>query len=145
MADESFYIDMDNSGLVLSELSNQIEAALEAVGNQAVSHAKQNVTKGVPRNADSWYTPKGALRNSINHVVNGDTCYVGTNLEYAIYNEYGTGIYAEGGKGRHSPWVYRSKDGTYHKTRGMIPLHFLKNAMQDNLEQYKKIIEQHLK
>ena len=140
-----FEVIADNSAEVLKELDTQVQTALEAVGNQAVSNAKRNITAGVPRNAYSWYTPTGTLRNSVSHIVQGDTCYVGTNLEYAIYNEYGTGIYADGGKGRKSPWMYKDKAGNVHKTRGMKPLHFLKNAIQDNIEQYKKIIEQYLK
>lgn len=140
-----FEIKTDNTEEAIRELETKIEAALEAVGNQAVSHAKQNITAGVPRNADSWYTPTGNLRNSITHIVKDDTCYVGTNNEYAIYNELGTGVYAEGGKGRKTPWMYRDDQGNVHITRGMKPLHFLKNAVMNNIKEYKSIFEQYLK
>ena len=66
----------DNSAQVLQDLRNKIEAALEACGNQAVSHAKQNITAA--SRVDS-----GAMRNSMNHLVQGNDCYVGTNQEYA--------------------------------------------------------------
>ena len=74
-----------------------------------------------------------------------EAVYIGTNTKYAIYNEYGTGIYAEGGKGRKSPWVYKGSDGKTHVTRGMKPLHFLRNAVQDHKDEYKAIAEKYLK
>ena len=88
----------DHSDKVMQALKNYSEAALEAVGNQAVSYAKQNIT-------EAGRVDTGALRNSVSHqVVKGENAvYIGTNQSYAIYNELGTGIYAEGGKGRKSP------------------------------------------
>lgn len=164
----------DNTGEVLSALRWQVEAALEACGNQAVSHAKQNITAGVPRHSGSWYTPTGALRNSLNHrvVMKEQACYVGTNQDYAIYNELGTGKFAEGGKGRKGWWVFvvgsgskktgkgktysreeaarvvamlRSKGLDAHMTEGMKPLHFLKKAIQDHIDEYHSIIVKILK
>ena len=65
----------------------------------------------------------GELRNSIqSKVVNdsGDLAgVVFTPLEFAPYVEYGTGLFAEGGKGRKEvPWVYveNSDGGTHKKT-----------------------------
>lgn len=166
-------IAVDNSDRVLNELERNVQAALEACGQQAVKHAKDNITSGIPRNSNSWYTPTGALRNSVNHIVQADVCYVGTNQDYAIYNEYGTGKYVEGGRGRKGWWVFvvngdgskRSKSGkSYtkeeaakivailrskgldaHMTEGMKPLHFLKNAIANNVNEYKSIIEEYLK
>lgn len=128
----------DNSKQVLQELQAKAEAALEACGNQAVSHAKQNITA-------ASRVDTGALRNSMTHQVemNEKACYVGTNQEYAIYNEYGTGIYADGG-GRNTPWSYQDAHGDWHRTRGMKPIHFLKNAIQDHQGEYRQIIQQEL-
>ena len=127
---------IDRSEEVLSALSTQIEAALEACGQQAVSHSKQNITQ-------AGRVDTGALRNSMNHLVQGDTCYVGTNTDYAIYNEMGTGVYIGGG--RNTPWAFQGSDGKWHRTRGMKGIHFLKNAIANNVDEYKKIIEQQLK
>lgn len=130
----------DNSPEVLAALQEQVEAALEAVGNQAVSHSKSIVTS-------ESRVDTGALRNSISHEVSGDekTVYVGTNQEYAIYNEYGTGIYLDGGGGRQTPWSYKDKRGNWHRTRGMRPIHFLRDAIAKHLDEYKQIIEQFLR
>ena len=142
----SFEIVVDNTDEVLRKLDENTEAALEACGIQAVGHAQDIIDANVPRHSGSWYTSKGAagLRGSISHEVHEDTCYVGTNNEYAIYNEVGTGIYAEGGKGRQSPWAYKDDKGNWHRTRGIPPLHFLKNALSKNIDEYRKIFIEYL-
>lgn len=142
-----FRIEVDNSDEVLKELDDRVQAALEACGIQAVSHAQRNINAAVPRHAGSWYTSQGeaGLRGSISHIVQDDTCYVGTDNDHAIYNEVGTGIYAEGGGGRQSPWAYQDDKGNWHRTRGITPIHFLKNAVANNIEEYKSIFEKYLK
>lgn len=170
MADKyKITIAQDNSKEILQTVELRIAAALEACGQQAVSHAQQNITAAVPRNANSWYTPKGTLRRSIAHKVQDKTCYVGTNNEYAIYNEFGTGSYAEGGNGRKGWWVFvpnskvkgkgsgktytkeqaarivamlRAKGVEAHMTNGMKPIHFLKNAVMNHATEYIAIIKQ---
>lgn len=130
---------IDNSSQVLQALYWQAQAALEACGQQAVSHAKKNITQ-------ASRVDTGAMRNSITHkvVASEYACYVGTNIEYGIYNELGTGIYAEGGRGRKTPWTYVDAKGEGHRTVGMKPIHFLKNAIQDNKSEYEQIIKQEL-
>lgn len=60
------------------------QRALEAIGQQCVSHAKVELSNP-PKRIDT-----GNLRNSISHIVQGDAAYVGTNVEYAIYVHEGT-------------------------------------------------------
>lgn len=132
-----FKITADNSAEVLRELETKVEAALEACGNQAVSHAKSNIT-------EAGRVDTGAMRNSVSHQVQENTCYVGTNIEYAIYHEYGTGIYADDGKGRQTPWYYVDAKGVGHFTHGMKPIHFLKNALANHINEYREIIKQQL-
>lgn len=64
----------DNSDLVKAAKDEMIARALEAVGLQA----EGNVIPLVP-------VDTGRLKNSITHVVEGETAYVGTNVEYAPY------------------------------------------------------------
>lgn len=130
----------DNSDKVLEAFRQQLEAALEAIGNQAVSHAKQSIT-------EAGRVDTGALRNSISHQVEmgEDSVYIGTNQSYAQYHEFGTGIYADGGGGRQTPWFYVDAHGDGHWTRGVKPVHFLKNAVADHQEEYGSIAESILK
>jgi HK97 gp10 family phage protein len=130
---------VDHSDEVIRALESQVEAALEAVGQQCVSHAKSNITS-------AGRVDTGALRNSMTHqvVLSEKAVYVGTNSEYAIYNEFGTGIHAEGGKGRQTPWTYQDAKGNFHRTRGMKPIHFLKNAAADHVDEYRSIVKNYL-
>ncbi len=130
-------IAADHSDEIIRNLDRRVQAGLEACGNQAVSHAKQNITS-------ASRVDTGALRNSVNHKVRNDVCYVGTNQEYAIYNEYGTGIYAAGGNGRKTPWRYKDSKGNWHRTRGMKPIHFLKKALEEHKEEYKAILKKYI-
>lgn len=47
---------------------------------------------------------------------------VGSPLENAIWEEFGTGEYAVKGNGRKTPWVYQDqKTGKFYKTKGKRP------------------------
>lgn len=130
----------DNSDEVMEAMTEAIQAALEAIGQQAVSHAKQNIT-------EAGRVDTGAMRNSVTHQVEmGETAvYIGTNQEYAVYHELGTGIYTEGGGGRQTPWSYQDARGEWHRTRGIRPTHFLKNAVANHGDEFMAIAEQQMK
>ena len=124
----------DNSGAVLSAFHSAVEKALEECGLVAEGYAK----KLAP-------VDTGNLRNSISHKVDPEepAVYVGSNSLYAAYQEFGTGIYTEGG--RDTPWVYEDEKGNWHWTRGNKAQPFLKPAVADHARQYRQIIEQELK
>lgn len=76
---------------------------------------------------------KGPLRASITHEVDGTQGVVGTNIEYAPYVEYGTGLFAEEGNGRKDvPWCYQDAKGDWHSTKGQKPQPFLHPALTNN-------------
>ena len=145
----------DNSGEILRRFEQSLQIALDAVGTQAESHAKQVISDFVvyggvklPKNyheEDNSRVDTGRLRNSVAHAVHGHDAYIGTNVEYAPYHELGTGIYASQAGGRQTPWTYRDAKGNFHKTRGLYPIHFLKKAASEHSEEYKAIIETILK
>jgi hypothetical protein len=82
------------------------------------------------------------MRNSINSQLHGKSEYIGTNTRYAKYHEMGTGIYIAGG--RQSPWAYQDEKGHWHWTRGVSPIHFIKNAVADHVAEYRQIFLQYL-
>ena len=136
----------DNSGEVLRELERITAKTLEELGLTAEAYAKLNAPVGTPESTGvEGYGPGGTLRNSIAHASRDGVAYIGTNTYYAPYVELGTGLHAEGGKGRKTPWVWYDKNGKPHKTYGMKPRHFLKKAVQDHQREYKQIIENNLK
>ena len=120
----------DNSEQVLKELADKIHIALDSVGSTAAGYAQD----GAP-------VDTGNLRNSITHEVGNDEVNIGTNVEYAVYQEYGTGIYAEDGSGRQTPWFYEGSDGKMHMTYGSKPHHFLKNSVMNHQQEYQRMIE----
>lgn len=124
----------DNSDQVLKELGEKAPAILEAIGLTAEAYAKM-------------LTPvdTGRLRNSITHAVKGDEVYIGTNVEYGIWHELGTGVYASDGQGRKSPWAFQDSKGVWHYTRGVKPKHMLKKAASEHDKEYRAIIENLLK
>ena len=135
MADVEIRLE-DNSEEVLEALKEAVLRALERCGLQAEGYAK-----------DLTPVDTGNLRNSITHQVSEDgrEVYIGTNVEYAPYVELGTGIYAEGGGGRPTPWVYQDEKGQWHWTRGNPAQPFLKPAVADHAQTYRNIIEDELK
>ena len=124
----------DNSGAILSAFHSAVEKALEECGLVAEGYAK----KLAP-------VDTGNLRNSISHKVDPEepAVYIGSNSLYAAYQEFGTGIYTDGG--RDTPWVYQDEKGNWHWTRGNKAQPFLKPAVADHARQYRQIIEQELK
>ena len=124
----------DNSGAVLSAFHSAVEKALEECGLVAEGYAK----KLAP-------VDTGNLRNSISHKVDPEepAVYIGSNSLYAAYQEFGTGIYTDGG--RDTPWVYQDEKGNWHWTRGNKAQPFLKPAVADHARQYRQIIEQEMK
>lgn len=125
----------DHSAEVYKELEAACQRALEKCGQVAEGYAK----KLCP-------VDTGNLRNSITHTVadSGErAAYIGTNSEYGVYVECGTGIYYPGG--RQTPWVYQDAKGDWHLTHGQRAQPFVKPAVAEHGEQYRKIIESELK
>lgn len=83
----------------------------------------------------------GQLKSSWKYVVEADkgVATIGSPLENAIWEEFGTGIYAENGNGRKSPWMYEDKDGKTWFTRGkkknpkglLFSFNFIKHKLID--------------
>jgi len=119
----------DNSEEVLEALENAVQRGLMAIGETAVGYAQDLVP-----------VDTGRLRGSITHAEDGDDCYIGTNVEYAPYIEFGTGIYAESG-GRQTPWAYQGSDGEWHITHGSKPHPFLRPSASDHGDEYLEILK----
>lgn len=124
----------DHSAEVYKELESACQRALEKCGLVGEGYAK----KLCP-------VDTGDLRDSITHMVSDSekAAYIGTNSEYAVYVECGTGIYYPGG--RQTPCTYQDKNGDWHLTHGQRAKPYIKPAVADHVDQYKKIIESELK
>lgn len=98
----------DNTAEVKKQVHTAVERALEAVGLQGEGYAKLMCP-----------VDTGRLLNSITHTSDGEAAYIGTNVEYAPYVEYGTSKTA--------------------------PQPFIRPAAEDHMDEYKKIFEFYLK
>lgn len=98
----------DHSADVLDEMRQKMMLALESIGQEAEGYAK-----------DDCPVDTGRLRNSIAHDVDEgeQAAYIGTNVEYAIYVEY----------------------GDYNHTVGKK--HFLRDAASTHGDHYRAIME----
>lgn len=127
----------DNKDIVEKALKDQVIAWLEAIGEDAAS-------------TSAGFVPvdTGRLKNSISSAVDEENqqVFIGTNVEYAIYHEFGTGKYASGGGGRSTPWAYQDeKTGEWRWTAGVPARHFLQFGCTAHQAQYKQMLEAALK
>ena len=122
---------VDNSEAVKRELER---AAIRGLTKAAMLVESQAVLL-VPVNT-------GGLRSSIGYQVNESelVAYIGTNCEYAIYVEFGTGEFAENGNGRKGGWLYKTPNGEVHFTYGMPPQPYLRPAFRRNQKAIRDIL-----
>lgn len=122
----------DYLGAAMSMLISQLT-------EQGVEFAKMELVM-FPRPA----VDTGELSDSIkSEVVSPKEGVVKAECEYAVYVEYGTGII---GKAEHHPepvyeydrnkhgvagWVYKGRDGRFHRTVGMESRPFMYNTLRD--------------
>lgn len=111
MADVEFF---DYSVKVKKAIDSQVDAVLSECAGEVVSQTKRNSR-----------VDTGQTKNSFTYVITtkGDekTAYIGSNLENAIWEEFGTGDYALGGDGRKGGWFYEDAKGKGHFTHGKRP------------------------
>lgn len=98
----------------LDELKQAAARALEKAGLTAENYAKL-----------ACPVDTGRLRNSISHASDGESAYIGTNVEYAPYVELG----------------YINPDTMRH-----IPAQpYLRPAVADHADKYRRIIQDEMK
>jgi len=75
---------------------------------------------------------KNSVRYDIIELSEGKvTATVGPTTPYAVYIEYGTGIYAENGQGRTTPWSYVNRLGRWVTTEGNPAQPFIRPSATD--------------
>ena len=112
----------DNSEEVLEELHDKVVDWLEAIGEDAAGTAADRAPVGTPESTGIPGYIGGTLKNSISSAVveNENAVYIGTNVEYAPCQEFGT-------------------------SRGIPGKHFLQFGATAHQAEYKSLLEQYLK
>ena len=106
-----------------------VKEALEEAGVKFLHEAAGELQSRTRRNSrvDTGQT-KGSYEYKIDAGPAEQTCQIGSNLENAIWEEFGTGEYALHGDGRKGGWVYVDTKGDGHFTKGKTPNRPLHNA-----------------
>lgn len=121
---------------VKNELSDRVVAFLYEVGGEFASQAARNSRVKTGQTKGSWDYSVNESALSV---------AVGSPLENAIWEEFGTGEYALYGNGRKGGWYYVDEFGDGHYTHGKTPNRALHNALQTLKPQIKAAMEEQLK
>ena len=120
---------------VQKAIDEKIEAVLHEVAGEMVSQVKRNSR-----------VDTGKTKNSFQYRMIGKyEAHIGSDVENAIWEEFGTGEYALGGNGRKGGWVYEDAKGDTHFTRGKKPSRAFWNAYTSNKNKIIKRIEEAMK
>lgn len=120
---------IDHSEDVSAELLNLAQGVLEEVSGELESAVKRNTAVDTGQTKGSW---------THNVTVDGDQTVgvVGSPLQNAIWEEFGTGEYALNGDGRKGGWFYVDEKGEGHFTHGKHPrrpFHKAYTSLKDKL------------
>ena len=111
----------DYSKIVINKFNNNAVNWLEEASGELESQTKRNTKVDTGKTKGSW-----------EHRVNESKmeAEVGSRYKNALWEEFGTGIYALNGDGRKDvPWVYKNpKDNKFYATVGKKPRRALFNA-----------------
>lgn len=102
----------DNSAAVKAALDDAVKAYLNEAGGELAGQAARNSRKGTGQLANSWTYKVDESKGE---------CVIGSPLENAIWEEFGTGEYALHGDGRKGGWHYQDDKGEWHHTYGKTP------------------------
>lgn len=105
----------------------------KAIGEKAVAFLLEAVAELQSQTVRNSRIDTGQTKGSWETHVDEATlsAMVGSALENAIWEEFGTGEYALNGDGRKTPWVYTDRHGETHSTHGKKPNRALWNAFHN--------------
>ncbi len=108
---------------------NRIQVT-EAIKDKALQYLHEASGELVSQAARNAAVDKGQLKDSWNYKVDEGRLEsaIGSPLENAIWEEFGTGEYALHGDGRKGGWVYEDAKGDWHRTTGKPPKRALYKA-----------------
>lgn len=119
-------------------IKRSISTGMDAVSKKVLNDVKDNILRQGAKDT-------GQLLNSYNIVQTEDGFEIGSDLDYSLYVEFGTGVYAEDGKGVSTPWAYKADDGTWRTTKGMRPRPHIRPAFENNAEEIEMMLAKELK
>ena len=121
----------DNSERIKGEIDKAVQAFLYEVSGEIISKAQDNSR-----------VDTGQTKNSYTYKVINDTAYIGSNYMNAIWEELGTGEFAQLGNGRKGGWRYKDAEGNWHFTNGKTPNRPLQRAYNELKGRIKNRLKQ---
>lgn len=102
----------------------------QMMNDVAVSYLHEAAGEMTSQTAQNTRVDTGQLKGSWKYVVDEKqiVATVGSTLENAIWEEFGTGEYALHGDGRMGGWTYVDDEGKGHHTYGKTPNRALENT-----------------
>ena len=140
-----FNVDVDVRGI--AKAINEIKK-FDIVTQKRVKDTVNDFALKIQKGAKSRApVDKGRLRASIamEPYKDGMSVRVGSRVHYAPYVEHGTGIFAEKGDGRKTPWRYKNRKGETIWTRGQKPQPYLHPSAEEQKSPYIKAMRDVLK
>ena len=107
-----------------NDYSIEVKEAIAELAYRALEESAGELEAQVKRNTA---VDTGQTKNSWVHRVTGSStegvfkATVGSPLQNAIWEEFGTGEYALNGDGRKGGWSYKDDEGKWHHTYGKHP------------------------
>lgn len=135
----------DNTPQLHEALDSWAERVLTIWGMTVQDYAQLLAPPGTEDSTGIEGYVGGALKQSLTYAVDlaKKTVTIGSNLFYSVYVELGTGIFAEKGNGRKTPWVWKDFNGKWHFTRGMKAANdgkgFLRPAVEEHIDELREI------
>lgn len=124
---------IDNTLRVINELNDKAVSFLYEASGELQHEVQQNTRVDTGQLKGSW-------RYSVDESNLEST--IGSPLENAIWEEFGTGEYAVNGNGRKGGWFYVDAKGDGHFTKGKTPQHAFTNAYNTLRDPIQDIIKQ---
>ena len=111
------------------DFSIQVKEALDDKALIFLEEAASEIESATKRGSR---VDSGQLKGSWTHLVDEGAyeATVGSPLQNAIWEEFGTGEYAAHGDGRKGGWSYKDDAGDWHHTRGKTPNRTLQKAFE---------------
>lgn len=137
-------VDKNNSEEVERALGHAIERALTMIGMKVEYYAKHLCPVGTSESTGKKGYRGGTLRNSITYQVDtkAEEVAIGSNVEYAPYVELGTGPYFN----TPPQWEqFGSKKGSSIRRSYVKPRPYLRPAIEEHIDLYKRIIEDEMR
>lgn len=135
----------DNTPQLYEALDSWAERVLTLWGMKVQDYAQLLVPTGTADSTGIEGYVGGALKQSLTYALDlaKKTVTIGSDLFYSLLVELGTGIFAEKGNGRKTPWVWKDFNGKWHFTRGMKAANdgkgFLRPAVEDHIDELREI------